>query len=71
MQKCHPIKILRWSCFWMQCFPLMSHRFGLYNEIAQVHLKGKDKYELHDDVVVYFSFPTLDVAILLHHGNFL
>ncbi len=27
MQKCHPIKILQWTCFWMQYFPLMSHRF--------------------------------------------
>jgi hypothetical protein len=39
--------------------------------IAQVHLKGKDKYELHDDVVVYFCFPTLGVAVPLRPGDFL
>ena len=33
--------------------------------IAQIHLKGRDKYELDDPVVVYFCFPTLDVAIPL------
>ncbi len=39
--------------------------------IAQVHLKGKNKYELHDDVVVYFCFLTLGVAALLHPGDFM
>jgi hypothetical protein len=39
--------------------------------IAQVHLKGKDKYEFHDDVVVYFCFPTLGVAVPLRPGDFL
>ncbi len=38
--------------------------------IAQVHLKGKDKYKLHDDVVVHFCFPTLGVAVPLHPGDF-
>ena len=39
--------------------------------IAQVHLKGKDKYEFHDDVVVYFCFPTLGVAVPLCPCDFL
>jgi hypothetical protein len=39
--------------------------------IAQVHLKGKDRYELHDDVVVYFYFSTLGVAVPLRSGDFL
>ena len=39
--------------------------------MAQIHIKGKDKYEVDDDVVVYFCFPTLGVAIHLRPGNFL
>jgi hypothetical protein len=39
--------------------------------IAQVNLKGKDKYELHDDVVVYFCFLTLSVPVPLCPGGFL
>jgi hypothetical protein len=38
---------------------------------SQVHLKGKDKYGLHDDVVVYFCFSTLGVAVPLRPGDFL
>ena len=39
--------------------------------MAQIHLKGKVAYELHDDVVVYFCFPTLGVAVPLRPGDFL
>jgi hypothetical protein len=39
--------------------------------ISQVFLKGKSEYLLNEDVVVYFSFPTLGVAVLLHPGNYL
>jgi hypothetical protein len=39
--------------------------------IAQVHLKGKDKYKLYDDVVVHFCFPALGVGIPLRPGVFL
>jgi hypothetical protein len=39
--------------------------------IAQEHLKGKDKYELHGNIVVYFCFPTLGVAVPLRRGDFL
>jgi hypothetical protein len=39
--------------------------------ISQVHPKGKDKYELHNDVVVYFCFPTLGCAFPLRPGDFL
>ena len=31
--------------------------------MAHVHLKGKDQYSLADNVVVYFCFPTLGVAV--------
>jgi hypothetical protein len=31
--------------------------------ICQVFLKGTSKYHLHDNVVVYFCFPTLGVAV--------
>jgi hypothetical protein len=39
--------------------------------MAQIHLKGKGKYKLDDNVVVYFCFPTLGVAVPLQPGNFL
>ena len=39
--------------------------------MAQIHLKGKDSYDLHDNVVVYFCFPTLGVAIPMRPGDFL
>ncbi len=39
--------------------------------MAQIHLKGKDEYQIEDDVVVYFCFPTLDVAVPLQPGDFL
>jgi hypothetical protein len=39
--------------------------------IAQVYLKGNDKYKLHDDVAVYFCFPTLGVAVPLCPSDFL
>jgi hypothetical protein len=39
--------------------------------IIQVFLKGKSQYLLDDDVVVYFCFPTLGVAIPLRPGDYL
>ena len=39
--------------------------------MAHVHLKGKDQYSLSDNVVVYFCFPTLGVAVPLRPGDFL
>jgi hypothetical protein len=39
--------------------------------MAHIHLKGKDKYELTDEVVIYFCFPTLGVAVPLRPGDFL
>ena len=40
--------------------------------MAQIHLKGKAAaYKLHDDVAVYFCFPTLGVALPLQPGYFL
>jgi hypothetical protein len=33
--------------------------------ISQVFLKGRNKYEIDDEVVVYFCFPTLGVAVPL------
>jgi hypothetical protein len=38
--------------------------------IAHIHLKGKSKYEVNDEVV-YFCFPTLGAAIPLCPGDFL
>ena len=39
--------------------------------MVQIHLKGKVKYNIDDDVVVYFCFPTLGVAVPLRPGDFL
>ena len=39
--------------------------------MAHIHLKGKDQYTLTDNVVVYFCFPTLGVAVPLQPGDFL
>jgi hypothetical protein len=39
--------------------------------ISQVFLKGKSEYHLHDNVVVYFCFPTLGVAVPLCPGDYL
>ena len=39
--------------------------------MAHIHLKGKDKYEIDDKVIVYFCFPTFGVAVPLGPGDFL
>ena len=39
--------------------------------IIQVFLKGKSTYLSHDDVIVYFCFPTLGVAVPLRPGDYL
>jgi hypothetical protein len=39
--------------------------------MAQIHLKGKEQYEVDDNIVIYFCFPTLGVAVPLRPGDFL
>ncbi len=39
--------------------------------VSQVFVKGKAEYHLQDDVIVYFCFPTLGVAVPLRAGNYL
>jgi hypothetical protein len=39
--------------------------------MAHVLLDGKDCYEADDDVVVFFCFPTLGIAIPMRPGDFL
>ena len=39
--------------------------------IANVHLKGKDKYEFDDPIVIYFCFLTLGIAVPLRPGDFI
>jgi hypothetical protein len=34
-------------------------------------LDGKDSYKLDDDVVVFFCFPTLGIAVPMRPGDFL
>ena len=37
--------------------------------ISQVLVKGKANYHLNDDVIVYFCFPTLGIAVPLRPGD--
>ena len=39
--------------------------------MAHILLDGQDRYELDNDVVVYFCFPTLGVAVPMRPGDFL
>jgi hypothetical protein len=39
--------------------------------IVHVLLKGKSKYVLEEDVVIYFCFPTIGVAVPLRPGDYL
>ena len=39
--------------------------------MAHILLDGKDCYELDDDVVVFFCFPTLGIAVPMRPGDFL
>ena len=39
--------------------------------IIQVFLKGKEKYSLDDDVIVYFCLPTIGIAVPLRPGDYL
>jgi hypothetical protein len=38
--------------------------------ISQVFVKGKANYHLNDDVIVYFCFPTLGIAVPLRPGDY-
>ncbi len=38
--------------------------------ISQVILKGKDVYHLDDNIISYFCFPTLGVAVPLRPGDY-
>ena len=39
--------------------------------MAQIHLKDKGTYHINDDIVVYFCFSTLGVALSLRTGDYL
>ncbi len=39
--------------------------------IIQVFLKGKSQYQPEEDVLVYFCFPTIGVAVPLRPGDYL
>jgi hypothetical protein len=39
--------------------------------ISQVFVKGKSRYLLNDDIIVFFCFPTLGVAVPLRPGDYL
>ena len=38
--------------------------------ISQVFLKGRREYNINDDVIAYFCFPTLGVAVPLRPGDY-
>jgi hypothetical protein len=38
--------------------------------ISQVFLKGRPEYNVNDDVIMYFCFPTLGVSVSLPLGNY-
>ena len=44
-----------------------DHDFTM--SVVQLHLRGKDKYKINDDIVVYFCFPTLGVSVPLRPGD--
>ncbi len=39
--------------------------------MVQAFIRGVKKYEVDDEIVVYFCFPTLGVAIPLRPGDYL
>ena len=39
--------------------------------ISQIFLKGKATYQVDDDVIAYFRFPTLCVGVPLRPGDYL
>ncbi len=39
--------------------------------ISQVFLKGSSVYHIHDDIIAFFCFPTLGVAVPLCPGDYL
>ncbi len=39
--------------------------------VANVHYKGKDKYEVDNQIVIYSCFPTLGITVPLRPGDFL
>jgi hypothetical protein len=38
--------------------------------ITQVFLKGRAEYQLNDQIIAYFCFPTLGVAVPLRPGDY-
>ena len=39
--------------------------------ISQIFLKGKESYQVDDDVIAYFCFPTLGIGVPLRPGDYL
>jgi hypothetical protein len=70
-KKSSPLKYYGGLAFGCNLFLRCHTNNDFTMSMAQVHLKGKDQYTLADDVVVYFCFPTLGVAIPLQPGDFL
>jgi hypothetical protein len=66
-----PLKYYGGIAFGCNVF-LQCHTDADYTmSMAQIHLKDKDTYHINDDIVVYFCFPTLGVAVPLCPGDYL
>jgi hypothetical protein len=57
--------------FWGNVFLRCHTNFDFTMSMVQIHVNRKDKYEVDDDIVVYFCFPTLGVDVPLQQGDFL
>ena len=64
-------KIFWWHCIWMQCFFVLSYWWRLHFEYGTYSFGWERLLHLDDDVVVYFCFPTLGVAVPMRPGDFL
>ncbi len=64
-------KILWWIAIGTNVFLRCHTNADFTMSICQVFLKGKSKYHLNDNLVVYFCFPTLGVAVPLCPGDYL
>ncbi len=59
-----------WHSIWYKCFSPLHTDADFMMSISQVFLKGKDVYHLDNDIISYFCFPTLGVAVPLRPGDY-
>ncbi len=54
--------LIAYGCY---VFPCCHTNADFTMSISQVFLKGRNRYEIHDEVVVYFWFPTCGCLFLV------